>query len=199
MTLEELQAGLAHIASDNRKAFEAAFAQVGAVLRYLRENNTNEAALAPLKALGEELCNLRGGNASALLKPARVRTTKERTPRLFQYRRELFVALLVEAYVVAWPVDETQRLERALERVLRALNDAGIRRKATRPHRGGPKYDAPALRHWRARAKKSADWPRRIAELKADGRWPRGPDDTMAADALLADWLATLAAEFATA
>lgn len=197
MTLPKLQDALAICAAE-KVELVAALKQVGAVLCYLRENGTDEAALAPLKALGEELYNLRGGNASALLKPARVRTTKERTLRLFQERRELYVALIVEAYVVAWPPDETQRRDSALKHVARALNDAGIRRKGMRPHRGGPEFDVPALKHWRTRAMKSADWDRHIAQLKEDGRWPKGPGDTQAAEALLADWLAELAAEFAT-
>lgn len=200
MTLRKLQDALTICASD-KVVLVAALGQVGAVLCYLRENGTDEAALAPLKALGEELYNLRGGNASALLKPACVRTTKERTPRLFQERRELFAALTVEAYVVAWPPDETQRLARALKHVARALARAGIKRAAIskRGIRGGVAFDSTALKHWRARAMKSADWDRHIAQLKEDGRWPKGPGDTQAAEALLAGWLAELAAEFATA
>jgi hypothetical protein len=195
MTLHELQDALAICASD-KVELVAALKQVGAVLEFLRDNGTDEATLVPLQSLGRALYDTRYGNVAALLKPL-PRTTKQRRPPVLQVQRETLVALLVEAFVVAWPSDETRRLDRALERVARAMGDAGIRRDSMRPHRGGPEFDVAALEHWRRRAMRHADWPRNIATVKEQRGWPEGPGDTVAADALLADWLPDLAVDFA--
>lgn len=198
MTLAELQRGLAVIAAESH-GLDAALAQVGGTLRFLMENGTDTATLGPLQTLARALNDLRGGNAAPLLKPAR-RATKHKGQRGLHELRETLVALLVEAFTCAWPCDERRRREKALAHVARALAAAGIERKpdSERGHRGGKAYDAEALAHWRRRAVKREDWSERIAELKGQGRWPKGPGDTQAAEALLADLLPRLASETGT-
>jgi hypothetical protein len=193
MTLEALQQGLAFVAGD-RQGLEAAHCQLAGVLRFLRENNTDAEAVAPLLELAEALADLRGGNAAALL-TTQQRKTEHKGPRALPERRETLVALLVEACMTAWPPYTRKREWEALKHVTDALKGAGI----TRPASSGRAnyYDAHALEHWRRRAMKREDWHERIAELQRDGRWPSGPGDKAAAEALLASMLPMLAAELA--
>lgn len=191
MTLGALQEGLAYVAGD-RQGLEAAFCQLGGVLRFLHENGTDATAVAPLRQLAEALNDLRGGNASALL-VTQQRKAEHKGPRALPERRETLVALLVEAFMQAWPPYTRKREWEALKCVTDALKRAGIKGPAD----GGPRKNYAALEHWRRRAMKREDWHEHIAQLQRDGRWPSGPGDKAAAEALLASMLPRLAAELA--
>lgn len=199
MSLHELQRGLALIARDG-SGLDAAFSQLGALLKFLQENGTDRMALAPTHKLAEALIDLLGGNSAPMLKPRRLAEHKE--PRGKHERRELYVALLVEAFIQSAPAEERRVQDNALETVADALKSLGIERAETERQERKPiaatakEYLPETLRHWWRNAKKHEDWQERIDVLNEAGRWPKGRGDIATAEAMLASWLPKLADDF---
>lgn len=188
MKNEELLDGLALIASE-QKGLPASLSQVAALLRWLRDNGAPEPALRPLQELAEALLDLHEGHAAPLLKTGRRQTPQRVGPA----RLRVLLALLVEAHTQV-----RRSKQEATEHVAAELKKAGVERpvKGKRPHRETTEHYSPkALEHWWAGEAKRASFLERIEDLRAAGRWPSGPGDTLAADALTAEWLALLKAE----